>query len=131
MIISVHCFRFLLALWLFFCLIICSIYSGALKSQMAVPQLTKPIDTIHDIYESGLPVEMVDYGDHGPLDMSRSSDPIVRHIHANRIIKEFSPIVQASSLLVLSNNSYLTKQYITSNVAFPATKCLLWKGYCN
>ena len=63
---------------------------------MAVPQFTKPIETIHDIYESGLPVEMVDYGEHGPLDMSRSSDPIVKHVNENRIVKEFSPIVQVS-----------------------------------
>ena len=63
---------------------------------MAVPQFTKPIETIHDIYESGLPVEMVDYGDLGPLDMRRSLDPIVRHVHENRVVKEFSPIVQVS-----------------------------------
>ena len=89
--------RFLLAFWLFFCLIISAAYSGVMKSQMAVPQLTKTIDTMHDIYESGLPVEMVDYGDLGPLALWRSSDPIVRHIHENRVIKEFSPIVQVRS----------------------------------
>ena len=65
---------------------------------MAVPQFTKPINTIHDIYESGLPVEMVDYGDLGPLDMRRSTDPIVRHVHENRVDKEFSSIVQVSIL---------------------------------
>ena len=89
--------RFLLALWLWFCLIICTAYSGVLKSQMAVPQYTKPIDTIQDIYDSGLPVEMVDYGDHGPLTMSRSLDPIVKHVYENRVIKKFSPIVQVRS----------------------------------
>lgn len=90
-------FRLLLAFWLFFCLIISAAYSGVLKSQMAVPQLTKSIDTMHDIFESGLPVEMVDFGDLGPLDMRRSPDPIVRHIHENRVVKEFSPIVQVIS----------------------------------
>lgn len=65
-----------------------------LKSQMAVPSLTKTIETIQDIYESGLPVEMLDYGDLGTLDMSKSPDPIARHIYENMVIKEFSPILQ-------------------------------------
>ena len=65
-----------------------------LKSQMAVPSLTKTIETMQDIYESGLPVEKVDDGDLGSLDIRRSSDPIVRHIYENLVPKEFSPIVQ-------------------------------------
>ena len=83
---------------------------------MAVPQLTKTIDTMHDIYESGLPVEMVDYGDLGPLDMRRSSDPIVRNIHENRVIKEFSPIVQAC-------NNNLNKHYLKYCI------CLMYRSF--
>ena len=62
---------------------------------MAVPSLTKTIETMQDIYESGLPVEKVSAdGDLGSLDIRRSSDPIVRHIYENMVPKEFSPIVQ-------------------------------------
>ena len=64
---------------------------------MAVPDLTKTIDTMLDIYESGLPVEMVDDGDLGELDIRRSSDPIVKHVHNNRVALEFSPVIEASA----------------------------------
>ena len=87
-----------------------------LKSQMAVPSLTKSIETMRDIYESGLPVEMIDFGDIGTLAMKRSSDPIIKHIYENRVPKEFSPIVQV--VLVIQMKFY------TSTVLFSSYKML-------
>ena len=63
----------------------------------------KAIDTLQDVYESGLPVEMMDC-----LEMeghiSQDTDPIVKHIYDNRIVTPFTPWLQGYFSNILNVN---------------------------
>ena len=63
----------------------------------------KAIDTLQDVYESGLPVEIMDC-----LEMeghiSQDTDPIVKHIYDNRIVTPFTPWLQGYFSNILNPN---------------------------
>lgn len=64
-------------------------YSGMLKAAMTKPAFTKAINTMKDVFESGLPVEIMDC-----LEMeghiSQDSDAMVKQVYDNRIVTPFS-----------------------------------------
>ena len=51
--------RWLIMVWMFYCLIISKGYQGVLRSFMIVPVRTKPINRLSEILESGLEWEMI------------------------------------------------------------------------
>ena len=69
-------------------------YSGMLKAQLITPVYEPPINTLHDIIKSGLPVEIVDYVEYEGSFSQNRDDPNVAKIFDNRIDKEFSPFIE-------------------------------------
>jgi hypothetical protein len=55
--------RFVIAVWIFYCLVMSSSYAGSLKAYMTTPGSTSPIDSLYEVIESGLPWGMVLYGE--------------------------------------------------------------------
>ena len=87
-------FRWLIAAWIVATLILSASYAGMLKATMTIPIYTKPISTLHEVIESKLQVEIVDYVEYEGS-FSQNQDPIVKHIYDNRVKTEFSPFVKA------------------------------------
>ena len=55
--------RVIIGVWMLYCLLITSAYTGNLKAFLTNPGLTAPIDTLEDVVASGLPWGMVLYGE--------------------------------------------------------------------
>ena len=86
-------FRWLIGIWTLGAFVLSASYCGMIKAAMMKPTYTKPIDTVTDVYESGLPVEIMDcleFEGH----ISEDTDPIVQHVYGNRIRTNYTPWLQ-------------------------------------
>ena len=84
-----QCFsRIITILWIFGSLVLAAGYCGLLKGNMMKPPLTKPINTLNDLLESGLSPEMVGYDEY-EAPMLFDKDPLVKSIYDSRIEIEY------------------------------------------
>ena len=83
-------YRWLVITWITAIFILSASYSGMLTAVMTTPIYSKPISSLHDVIESELPVEIVDYVEYeGSFSQNQDSD--VKKIYDNRVKMEFSP----------------------------------------
>ena len=71
-----------------------SSYAGNLKSFLTNPLLTKPISTLQQVIDSGLPWGMVLYGEEEEEMMAESTDPVIQTIWREKIVTPYSPTPQ-------------------------------------
>lgn len=86
--------RVVVGVWMLYCLLITSAYTGNLKAFLTNPGLTSPIDTLQDVLASGLPWGMVLYGEEEEELMANS--PIgstIRTIWDEKNVMPYSPTV--------------------------------------
>ena len=77
---SLQTSRIVIGVWIIYCLIISSAYSGNLKAYLTTPMYSDPINSLKDVVESGLPWGMVLYGEDEERLMQQSQDPIIQTI---------------------------------------------------
>ena len=76
-------------------MIISTAYSGNLVSFMTIPKLARPINTLEDVLDSGLPWEMVVYGVEVEDAMAGGAlGPVVQELWERKIPREYSPTPQ-------------------------------------
>ena len=80
----------MIGVWIFYCLVVSSSYAGNLKAFLTNPSYTKPIGTLKEVVESGLPWGMVLYGEEEEVMMAESEDPVIRTIWEKKYIAEYS-----------------------------------------
>ena len=86
-----YLFRWVIAVWSLYCLVISSAYAGNLMAFMTTPSFTYPINTLRQVLESGLPWAMVLYGEEEEEMMENSKDPVIKEIWDNKIVEEYAP----------------------------------------
>ena len=85
----------LIVITLFVFMIISTAYSGNLVSFMTIPKLARPINTLEEVLDSGLPWEMVVYGVEVEDAMARGAlGPVVKELWERKIPREYSPTPQ-------------------------------------
>lgn len=92
--VGAHATRCVVGIWILYCFVIGSAYSGSLKAFLTTPGYSSPIDSLGDVLDSGLPWGMVLYGEEEEEMMASSplgSD--VRTIWDDKNIKPYSPTV--------------------------------------
>lgn len=92
--VGANAIRCVICIWILYCFVIGSAYSGSLKAFLTTPGYSSPIDTLADVLGSGLPWGMVLYGEEEEEMMASSplgSD--VRTIWDDKNIKPYSPTV--------------------------------------
>ena len=90
--------RWLIMVWMFYCLIVSKGYQGVLRSFMIVPVRTKPINRLSEILESGLEWEMISYGAVDETTMATSANPVIRQIWEGKILREWVPVLQLQNV---------------------------------
>ena len=70
--------RVTLGTWLIGCVIISASYGGELRAFLMTPNYEKEIDTMKDVLDSGLPWNLILYGEEIEGEMAGSDDPIIR-----------------------------------------------------
>ena len=63
---------------------------------MTLPTYSQPINTLQEVLESGLPVEIVDYVEYEGSFSQNEEDPVVKKIYNNRVKKEFSQFIEVN-----------------------------------
>ena len=91
-----HAFRIVIGVWIIYCLIISSGYSGNLKAYLTTPSFTQPMTTLKDVVDSGLPWGMVLYGEDEERLMAQSQDPIIQTIWRDKITEIYRPVPPVS-----------------------------------
>ena len=81
----------MIAAWIAFCVIIAASYAGDLVSFLTTPTYSASINSLKKVLESGLPWEMVLYGEEEEAMMARSTDPVIKKIWQDKDVVEFSP----------------------------------------
>jgi hypothetical protein len=61
---------------------------------MTIPSLSNPINNLREVLESGLPWEMVIYGDEAEVQMAKSENPFVKRMWAEKVEVKFAPTPQ-------------------------------------
>ncbi|CAB4069886.1 unnamed protein product [Lepeophtheirus salmonis] len=88
--------------WFIFCLIITAGYSSKLKSFLTNPIYSKPINTIEDVLESGLPWGMVKYDElvrkPNKKMMEKSNDSSIKKIWKNMEFLPFNALPDVESV---------------------------------
>ena len=72
--------RFMVGSWLFYSFLLRSAYGGNLVAFITTPQLTKPIHTLNQLIKSGLPWDMVLYGEEVETALAESEEFIFKTI---------------------------------------------------
>ena len=72
-----------------------------LTAVMTTPIYSKPISSLHDVIESELPVEIVDYVEYEGS-FSKNQDSNVKKIYDNRVKKEFTPFINVDKIITKS-----------------------------
>ena len=84
--------RIVIGVWIIYCLIISSAYSGNLKAFLTTPSFSDPMNSLKDVVESGLPWGMVLYGEDEERLMQQSQDPIIQTIWREKIEEPYRPV---------------------------------------
>ena len=84
-------FRVVIAVWILYCLVIGSSYTGNLRAFLITPTFTKPINTLKEVVESGLEWGMVMYGEEEERMMAQSKDPVISAIWKYKIEEPYRP----------------------------------------
>ena len=92
-------FRIVIGVWIIYCLIISSAYSGNLKAFLTTPSFSDPMNSLKDVVESGLPWGMVLYGEDEERLMQQSQDPIIQTIWREKIEEPYRPVPPVRLLL--------------------------------
>ena len=74
-------------------------YTGNLRAFLITPTLTKPINTLAEVVESGLEWGMVMYGEEEERMMAESTDPVISTIWRDKIEEPYRPIPPVRYLL--------------------------------
>nr|XP_040576005.1 ionotropic receptor 21a-like [Lepeophtheirus salmonis] len=96
--INLLCCYWLCGSWFIFCLIITAGYSSKLKSFLTNPIYSKPINTIEDVLESGLPWGMVKYDELEQKMMEKSNDSSIKKIWKNMEFLPFNALPDVESV---------------------------------
>jgi len=71
--------RILIIVWLTFSFLMTASYSGNLRAYLLTPDRAKPVDSLIELFESGLPWDMVPYSAvDGVLQHSSPDEPIIK-----------------------------------------------------
>ena len=89
-------FRAVIAVWILYCLVIGSSYTGNLKAHLTTPTFTQPINSLAEVIESGLEWGMVMYGEEEERMMAQSTDPVISTIWKYKIEEPYRPIPPVS-----------------------------------
>jgi hypothetical protein len=67
-------------------------YAGSIKAFLTNPEYLKPITTLAEVVQSGLPWQMVLYGEEEEQMMKESTDPITHTIWEKKTVVEYQPV---------------------------------------
>ena len=91
MIILLFNIRVVIAVWILYCLVIGSSYTGNLRAFLITPSFTDPINTLKEVVESGLEWGMVMYGEEEERMMAQSTDPVISAIWKYKVEEPYRP----------------------------------------
>ena len=83
--------RVVIAVWILYCLVIGSSYTGNLRAFLITPSFTDPINTLKEVVESGLEWGMVMYGEEEERMMAQSTDPVISAIWKYKVEEPYRP----------------------------------------
>ena len=87
---SCQSLRLAMAQWILTCFVISASYAGILKAFLTNPTYESSIETLVDILDSGLPWDMVLYGEEIERLMAESDDPVISKIWRDKGIAEYA-----------------------------------------
>ncbi len=70
--------RIICGIWMMYAFLATAAYGGNLRGFLTNPPTTEPISTVKDLVTSGLPWNMVLYGENVEHELSISQDPLVK-----------------------------------------------------
>ena len=95
----------MIGVWIIYCLILSSGYSGNLKAYLTTPSYTAPMNNLKDVIDSGLPWAMVLYGEDEQRMMAESQNPIIKTIWEEKITEKYQPVPPVWSLFYYLKNT--------------------------
>ncbi len=72
-------------------MIVSASYAGNLKAYLTTPAFTSPINTLAEVLKSGLPWQMVLYGEEEEEMMAQSQDSVIKAIWTGKQVVDYAP----------------------------------------
>ena len=89
-----------MGIWILYCFVITSSYTGALRAFLITPVFTKPINTLTEVVESGLEWGMILYGEEEERQMAASTDPVISKIWNEKNVEPLEALPPVCSQLL-------------------------------
>ena len=83
--------RILFGVWLWVSFIVLSAYGGKLKAFLLRPRVPKPINSLEDLFDSGLPWNMVLFGEPIEKVLEETQDPVFKKFWEEKDVVPYKP----------------------------------------
>ncbi len=83
--------RILFRVWLWVAFIVLSAYGGNLKAFLLRPKVPKPINSLEDLFNSGVPWNMVLFGEPIEKVLEETQDPVFKKFWEEKEVVPYKP----------------------------------------